>query len=54
MEEAENICDRVIMINKGIVIGGRYSKRNKTKKQIQPTCRDAFFKMIGGYVKNEK
>ena len=47
MEEAENICDRVIMINKGIVI------KQGTPKQIKEdtgttNLRDAFFAMIGG------
>ena len=47
MEEAENICDRVIMINKGIVI------KQGTPKQIKEdtgttNLRDAFFTMIGG------
>ena len=47
MEEAENICDRVVLINKGkiIVIG--------TPKQIEKetnttNLRDAFFKLIEG------
>lgn len=47
MEEAENICDRVIMINKGIVI------KQGTPKQIKEdtgttNLRDAFFTLIGG------
>ena len=47
MEEAENICDRVIMINKGIVI------KQGTPQQIKEdtgttNLRDAFFTMIGG------
>ena len=47
MEEAENMCDRVIMINKGIVI------KQGTPKQIKEdtgttNLRDAFFTMIGG------
>ena len=52
MEEAENICDRVIMINKGIVINtgtpGKIKEETNTSN-----LRDAFFKMIGG-VKNEE
>ena len=47
MEEAENICDRVIMINKGVII------KIGTPKQIkeetgQTNLRDAFFTLIGG------
>ena len=47
MEEAENICDRVIMINKGIVIasGTPIEIKNKTNTT---NLRDAFFSMIGG------
>ena len=47
MEEAENICDRVIMINKGVVIneGTPEEIRNKTNTG---NLRDAFFTMIGG------
>ena len=51
MEEAENICDRVVLINKGSVIAiGTPDEINK-----QTGCsniRDAFFKLIGG-AKNE-
>lgn len=52
MEEAENICDKVIMINKGTVI------KTGTPEQIKQdtgttNLRDAFFKMTGG-VSNEK
>ena len=52
MEEAENICDNVIMINKGIVI------KEGTPKQIKEdtgttNLRDAFFALIGG-VSDEK
>ncbi len=47
MEEAENICDRVIMINKGIVINS--GTPDKIKKDTNTTnLRDAFFAMIGG------
>ena len=47
MEEAENICDRVIMINKGVVINE--GTPEKIKKETNTTnLRDAFFKMIGG------
>lgn len=52
MEEAENICDNVIMINKGIVI------KEGTPAQIKEdtgttNLRDAFFTLIGG-VSDEK
>ena len=52
MEEAENICDRVIMINKGIVIGEGTPQEIKDKTNTT-NLRDAFFQMIGG-VKDEK
>lgn len=47
MEEAENICDKVIMINKGIIIkeGTPESIRIDTKTT---NLRDAFFELIGG------
>ena len=52
MEEAENTCDRVIMINKGIVINS--GTPEKIKKDTNTTnLRDAFFTMIGG-VSNEE
>ena len=52
MEEAENICDRVIMINKGIVINS--GTPDKIKKDTNTgNLRDAFFAMIGG-VSNEE
>ena len=45
MEEAENICDRVIMINKGIVINS--GTPEKIKQDTNTTnLRDAFFAMI--------
>lgn len=51
MEEAENICDYVIMINKGIVI--KEGTPKKIKDDTKTTnLRDAFFKLIGG-VSNE-
>lgn len=52
MEEAENICDYVIMINKGKIIatGSPEEIRKKTKTT---NLRDAFFDLIGG-VENEK
>ena len=45
MEEAENICDRVIMINKGIVINS--GTPDKIKKDTNTTnLRDAFFTLV--------
>ena len=47
MEEAENICDKVIMINKGVIIDE--GTPAKIKKDTQTTnLRDAFFKLIEG------
>jgi len=47
MEEAENICDYVIMINKGIII--KEGTPEKIKKDTKTTnLRDAFFSLIGG------
>ena len=47
MEEAENICDYVIMINKGIVI--KEGTPTAIKKDTKTTnLRDAFFNLIGG------
>ena len=52
MEEAENICDRVIMINKGVVISS--GTPSKIKEDTNTTnLRDAFLQMIGG-VNNEE
>lgn len=49
MEEAENICDRVILIHKGQII-----KKGRPKDIIKETkttnLRDAFFKIIGGEI----
>lgn len=51
MEEAENICDYVIMINKGEII--KEGTPKDIKKQTNTTnLRDAFFTLIGG-VSNE-
>lgn len=51
MEEAENICDRVIMIDQGVVI--KIGTPDKIKKETNTTnLRDAFFALIGG-VKND-
>ena len=47
MEEAENICDYVIMINKGVVI--KEGTPNHIRKQTKTSnLRDAFFQLIGG------
>lgn len=52
MEEAENICNRVIMVNKGVVINE--GTPDMIKQETKTTnLRDAFFKLIGGY-KDEK
>ena len=52
MEEAENICDRVIMINKGKVI--KTGTPDEIKKDTQTTnLRDAFFALIGGAYNEE-
>lgn len=52
MEEAENICDRVIMINKGKII--KEGTPIEIKKETHTTnLRDAFFALIGG-VQNEE
>ena len=46
MEEAENICDKIIMINKGKVIAT--GTPNSIKKDTKTTnLRDAFFKIVG-------
>ena len=47
MEEAENICDRVVLINKGKIIA--LGTPEEIKKETKTTnLRDAFFKLIGG------
>lgn len=52
MEEAENICDRVIMINKGVVI--KEGTPNQIKEETETTnLRDAFFALLRGET-NEK
>ncbi len=52
MEEAENICDHVIMVNKGSII--KEGSPIKIKKDTNTTnLRDAFFALIGG-VDNEE
>ena len=52
MEEAENICDKVIMINKGQVIETGTPKEIKAITDTT-NLRDAFFALIGG-VSNEE
>ena len=47
MEEAENICDRVILIHKGNVI--KIGTPKSIVKETNTTnLRDAFFSLIGG------
>ncbi len=52
MEEAENICDKVIMVNKGQVIETGTPEEIKAKTDTT-NLRDAFFALIGG-VSNEE
>lgn len=52
MEEAENICDYVIMINKGKIIASGTPEELKQKTETT-NLRDTFFKLIGG-VSNEE
>ena len=47
MEEAENICDRVIMINKGVIIESGTPNEIKQRTGTN-NLRDAFFALIGG------
>ena len=47
MEEAENICDKIVMINKGKVIATGSPKEIK-KNTDTTNLRDAFFALIGG------
>ena len=47
MEEAENICDNIIMINKGHIIANDTSK-NLKKQTKTNNLRDTFFKLIEG------
>lgn len=52
MEETENICDRVIIVNKGKIIAT--GTPNEIKEKTNTTnIREAFFKLIGG-VENDK
>ena len=49
MGEAENICDRVIMIHEGEVL--RSGTPEEIKKNTKTTnLRDAFFALIGGEI----
>ncbi len=47
MEEAENICDRVVLIHKGKIIKID-TPSNIVKETNTSNLRDAFFKLIGG------
>ena len=47
MEEAENICDEIIMINKGQIIATGTPKEIK-KRTKTANLRDSFFKLVGG------
>jgi len=52
MEEAENICDNVIMLNKGLII--KEGTPSSIKKDTNTTnLRDAFFALIGGVTDEE-
>ncbi len=52
MEEAQDICDKVYMINKGQIISSGTPEEIKTKTKTT-NLRDSFFKIIGG-LKNEE
>ena len=47
MEEAENICDKIVMINEGKVIAIG-SPKEICKRTKTTNLRDSFFKLIGG------
>lgn len=47
MEEAENICDTILMIHKGVVISEGTPEEIKQKTKTT-NLRDAFFALIGG------
>ena len=47
MEEAENICDKIIMINKGKIIATGTPKEIKKETKTN-NLRDSFFTLIGG------
>ena len=47
MEEAENICDKVLLMHKGKII--KYGSPEEIEKETNTSnLRDAFFKLIGG------
>ena len=49
MEEAENICDRVIMIHEGeVLLSGTPEEIKMNTKTTN--LRDAFFTLIGGEI----
>jgi len=52
MEEAENICDKVLMVNKGRVIEKGTPEEIKSKSNTT-NLRDAFFALIGGVTDEE-
>lgn len=52
MEEAENICNRVIMINKGKIIKSGTPEEIKMSTKTT-NLRDAFFEVIGGDLDEE-
>ena len=47
MEEAENICDRVILVHKGKIIK-EGTPESIVKETNTTNLRDAFFALIGG------
>jgi len=47
MEEAENICDRVILVHHGEIIK-EGSPKSIVKETKTTNLRDAFFALIGG------
>lgn len=47
MEEAENICDKIVMINKGKIIATGTPEEIRTKTNTT-NLRDSFFVLIGG------
>ena len=52
MEEAENICDKIIMINKGKIIATGTPKEIKKETKTN-NLRDSFFTLIGGSNENK-
>ena len=47
MEEAENICDRVVLVHKGKIVETG-TPEEIIKKTKTTNLRDAFFEVIGG------